>query len=143
MIFIGSLLTGSEDRFWRLKAPKRRVSLAIKKASWPLNGSYPDHFHEIRNAENIDNSPQVVGQHVQAHFRPHMFKGLHQEVSRPHPELERTEDMLNGTPSLFHLPRISVQTILHCIQNAFMLPSPDPPFLASGALCFQRTLAAG
>ena len=119
---------------------EERGQFDCKKAIWPLNGQYSDHFHEFSNAENVDDPSQVIGQHMQTHFRTHMFKGLHQKVSRPHPEFERTEDMLNGTPSLFHLPRVPVQTILHRIQNAFMLPSPDPAFLAGGALCFQRTL---
>ena len=80
---------------------------------------------------------------MQAHFRADMFKRLHQEVSRSHPELERAEDMFDGTASLFHLPRVPVQAVLHCIKDVFMLPSLDPPFLASGALCLQRTLLAG
>ena len=77
---------------------------------------------------------------MQTHFRTHMFKGLHQEVGRSHPEFERTKDMFDGAPSLLHLPWMPVQAVLHRIKDAFMLPSLDPPFLAGGALGFQRTL---
>ena len=80
---------------------------------------------------------------MQTHFRTDMFKGFHQEVSRPHPELERTEDMFNGTPPLFHLSWVPVQAILHRIQDTFVFPAPDPALLAGGALRFQRTLLAG
>ena len=80
---------------------------------------------------------------MQTHFRAYMFDGFHQEVRRPHPELERTEDMFNGTPPLFHLSRIPVQAILHRIQNAFMFPSSDTSFLSRRALRFQLAALAG
>ena len=124
----------------KLLRAQKHVQFAPEKGRLALNGQYPDRSHEFLNAENIDDTPQVISQHMQTHFRTHMFEGLHQEVSRPHPELERPEDMFDGTPSLFHLSRVPVQAILHRIQNAFMLPSPDPPFFARGALCFQLSL---
>ncbi len=105
--------------------PTRKSLMAIKKSE--LYSSLWKSCDEPRGG---------MGASQYKDFRTHMFKGLHQEMRRSHPELERTEDMFDGTPSLFHLYRIPFQTILHRIQNAFMLPSPDPSFLASGALRF-------
>ena len=113
------------------------VNLTQKEGHLALNGKHPDRFHEFLNTKNVDDPPQVIGQHMQTHFRTHMFDGFHQEVRRTHPELERTKDMFDGTPPLFHLSRVPVQAILHRIQNAFMFPSSDAPFLARRALRFQ------
>ena len=135
------------DRFLRSNltalGARKPVQFDRKKGHLALNSKYPDRSHKFFNAENVDDSPQVIGQYMQTHFCTHMFKGLRQEVSRPHPEFERTEDMFNGASSLFHLSRVPVQAILHGIQNCFVFPSPDSPFLTGGALSLQRTLLAG
>ena len=135
------------DRFLRSNLTVLRTRKPVQfdriKGHQALNGKYSDRSHEFLSTENVDDSPQVIGQYMQTHFCTHMFKGLRQEVSRPHPEFERTEDMFDGAPSLFHFSRVPVQAILHGIQNAFMFPAPDAPFLAGGALCFQRALLTG
>ena len=59
---------------------QKYVQFAPEKGRLALNGQYPDRSHEFLNAENIDDTPQVISQHMQTHFRTHMFEGLHQEV---------------------------------------------------------------
>ena len=60
--------------------PPKAVQIDRKKGHLALNGQYPDRSHEFLNAENVDDSSQVIGQHLQTHLRTDMFKGLHQEV---------------------------------------------------------------
>ena len=59
---------------------RKPVQFDRKKGHLALNGKYPDRSHELLNAENVDDSSQVIGQHLQTHLRTDMFKGLHQEV---------------------------------------------------------------
>lgn len=100
----------------------------------PSNCHPPDSRHHLFDTENIDEPPQVVGEDMQAHFRTCILESLHQEVGRPHPELQRTEDMFNGAPALFHLSRLRIQTTLHSIQNIFVFPALDATLLASSVL---------
>ena len=60
--------------------PPKAVQIDRKKGHLALNGQYPDRSHEFLNAENVDDSSQVIGQHLQTHLRTDMFTGLHQEV---------------------------------------------------------------
>jgi hypothetical protein len=80
---------------------------------------------------------------MQTHLRANVFECFHQKVGRPHPEFQRPEDMLNRTTPLFHLPRGSVQTILHDIQHTFVFPSLDTSLLAGRAFLFKLTTLAG
>ena len=68
---------------------------------------------------------------MQAHLGANVFKRLHQEVRRSHPELQRTEDMLDGVAPLPHLSGIAIEAMLHRVQYGFALPSPDAPCTAA------------
>jgi hypothetical protein len=72
-------------------------------------------------------------------FCPHIAHPSHQEVRRPHPELEGSEDVLDRTASNRHHIWIPVQPVLGSLQNGFMLPAFNAALLARGALVFQGT----
>lgn len=81
---------------------------------------------------------------MQAHLGAYILEPLHQEVGRPHPELQRAEDVLDGTASLLHLSGRDIQPMLHGIEYAFVLPASDTPFLAGRALRLEfAALAIG
>ena len=64
-------------------------------------------------------------------------------MRRPHPCLERAEDVFHGLPAKFHGVRHSIQPILHGLQNRFMFPARDTPVVARGAARFQRAARTG
>jgi len=82
--------------------------MAVAKQSAPSSGHQLDGLHRFCNTHHADDSPQVVGEDMQAHFRRNVFKGLHQKVGGSHPELQRAEDMFNRTTPLLHLARIAI-----------------------------------
>ena len=49
----------------------------------------------MAEAEHLHHSLEVVSQHVQAHLGAHVLEPSSQEVRRPHPVLERSEDCQN------------------------------------------------
>lgn len=62
---------------------------------------------------------------MQAHFRSHMLERTHQKVGRAHPELERTEGMLDRLPSYPHQIRTPIQPLLHGLEYGLVLPTLD------------------
>jgi len=62
-------------------------------------GLCPHEGNQKLRSEDVQRPFQVVGQDLQAHFRSDPRQGLGQEVSRPHPRLERAKRMLDGLPT--------------------------------------------
>lgn len=59
-------------------------------------GLGPDGLHQCRNPEDSHRSLQVVSQDVQTHLGSDTRQGLHQEMRRTHPRLERCERVLDS-----------------------------------------------
>ena len=90
----------------------------------------PDGLNERRDAQNVDDACQVIGEHGECHLGSHVFQPLHQEVGRTHPHLDRAEGMFDGLPTLTHGLWVLIEPPLNRFQNIFVLPATDPAFLA-------------
>jgi len=60
---------------------------------------------------------------MQAYLGTHMLQRGGEEMSRPHPELDRPEWMLNRLSANPHDVGRLIQTRLHRIEDVFMFPA--------------------
>ena len=102
----------------------------------------PDCFQQRRDAEDVDDAGQVIGEHGERHLRADVLQPLHQEVGRTHPHLDRAEGVLDGFSALTHRLWVLIEPPLNRFQDIFVLPATDPAFLARGTTIFQRAPAA-
>ena len=72
-----------------------------------------DGLKERLDAEDIDHPLHIVGEHLQAHFRFDLFKGLGQEVATAHPRLQGSEGMFDGLPADLHDVWHPIEPSLH------------------------------
>ena len=79
---------------------------------------------------------------MQRHFSADFFERLHLEVGCSHPGLDGAKGMLDRFPALAHLLRVFIKALLNSLKDVLFLPTPDAPFLARGALIFDRATAA-
>ena len=91
------------------------------------------------DAEDVDDALEIVGQHVQGHFRADPFQGLHLEVRRSHPVFDGAERMLDGFTPLLHLLWVLVEPPLNVFKNVFVFPAGDPALLGRGAAILDGT----
>lgn len=91
-------------------------------------------IHGSLEAQDAEDSSEVVRQYVQAHFGRHVLEASSQEVRPTHPVLERSEDVLDGALSHRHRVRHAVQPLLGLVHDTLVLPSPDAPVPTRGAL---------
>jgi len=63
----------------------------------PLGAQQSHRFHRLVHPEQVDDSLEVVGEHLQAHLGAHILQSAREEVRRPHPLLQSSEHMLDGT----------------------------------------------
>ena len=82
----------------------------------PLGGDRPQKRFD---PEHVDHALHIVGQHLQAHLRPHVFERFGEEVSGAHPGFERSEGVLHGLPADRHGFGQAVEPCLHLVQDAF------------------------
>jgi hypothetical protein len=54
----------------------------------------PEGSHQRLDAQDVEHSGQIVGQHVQGHFAPHLRQPLQQEVGCTHAQLDRAKCMV-------------------------------------------------
>ena len=76
---------------------------------------------------------------MERHLCPHIAEPLCEEVSRTHPELEGSEDVLDRAAPNRHHIWVPIEPFLGGLQNGFVLPALNAAFLARGASFFQRT----
>src|SRR5262249_46969556 len=76
-------------------------------------------------AADGDDAFEVVSQHVEAHLGADPLEGPRQEVGRSHPSFDGAERVLHGLSSNAHNVRLLLQTLLHGIDDGFVLPSFD------------------
>jgi len=101
-----------------------------------------DCLHQRLHSEDLYRSLQVVGQHMQTHFRADLGQGLHQEMRRAHPGLERAEGMFDRLPSQARRLRCTVESTLHPVEHTFVFPASDPAIWARGASALERASRA-
>ena len=75
---------------------------------------------------------------MKAHLRSDLLKGAQAEVSRAHPSLDGSKRMFGGLASDAHRPGSAFQSFLHRVEDGFVLPALDAPFLGRRALRFLR-----
>src|SRR5258706_9862227 len=96
------------------------------------------HPQHLANAEYPHHALDVVSKHMKTHFRTYTWQSLRQEVRSTHPHLERTERMLHRPAAHSHAVGGAIQSVLHCLENGFVLPTRDAPIFTGRALRFDR-----
>ena len=96
-----------------------------------------------RDADDLHDAFEIVGQYVQGHFGADPFQRLHLEVGMAHPGFDGPERMLNGLAALAHFLRVLVEPSLDGLENMFMLPAFDPALFTGRAVLLYRTALAG
>jgi hypothetical protein len=59
-------------------------------------------FRQTSHSQQFHHSFQIVGEHMQAHFRAHPIQSLSQEMGASHPQLDCAEGMLDSLASYAH-----------------------------------------
>ena len=90
-----------------------------------------DGLHHIRNAEDSDQSLEVVGEDMQAHLGLHALQSLGQEMRRAHPGFDGAVWMLNRATANSHGIRRLFETCLHILEHILMFPAGHAPLLSS------------
>jgi len=85
-----------------------------------------DGLKQRLDAEDIDHPLHIVGEHLQAHFRFDLFKGLGQEVAAAHPRLQGSEGMFDGLPADLHDVWHPIEPSLHRVEHPFVRPALVP-----------------
>ena len=98
----------------------------------------PHRLDERLHPEDGDHPLQIVGENVKAHLRADLFEGAQPEMGRAHPRLDGSKRMFRGLASGAHGPGRAFQPLLHRVEDGFVLPTLDAPFLCRRALRFQR-----
>src|ERR1700737_4116779 len=96
-------------------------------------GLYPDYVHGAR---------EIVGEHVQGHLGRPLRQALRQKVGCSHPHLERAEGMLGRLATHAHRLRVRIETLLHCFEQVFVLPSRDASLWSCRATSLERAKRA-
>src|ERR1700747_3748177 len=68
---------------------------------------------------------EVVSQHVEAHLGADPLEGPRQEMGCSPPSFDSAEWVLHGLSSNAHNVRLLLQTLLHGIDDGFVLPPFD------------------
>ena len=97
-----------------------------------------DRRHERLDPEHVDHPLHIIGEHLQAHLRPHIFERFGEEVGGAHPGFESSEGVLDGLPPDRHRFGQVIEPCLHFVQDAFVLPAFNASDLISRALGLQR-----
>ena len=92
--------------------------------------------------EDGDHPLEIVGENVKAHLGSHFSEGARQKVGRAHPGFDGPERVLCGLATDAHGLGRTVQLFLHRIEDGFVLPAPDAPFLGRRASGFQSAAGA-
>ena len=94
--------------------------LGLEKADLGSDG-----LDERRDAENVDHTGQIVGEHRERRFGADVLQPLHQEMGRTQAHLDRAEGVLDRLAALSHRLRVFIETPLHVLHEMFMLPPCD------------------
>ena len=99
--------------------------------------------YQFFDTQDAHHALEVIGKHMKTHLGAHARQRLGQEVGPTHPVLDGSERMFHCLSSYPHHLGLTVQTILHRIEDGFVFPARDAPIVARGALRFERTPGAG
>jgi hypothetical protein len=55
------------------------------RTTYGASGLRPHRGNQRRDAQDVHDAGEIVGEHVQRHLGAHAFQRLHQEVGRAHP----------------------------------------------------------
>ena len=117
------------------KPPKQ--AKALQKS-----GIGPDCSQHAGDTEHRDQSPEIIGEHVQAHLGCDALQSFRQEVCRAHPGLDRPVWMLDRGAPNSHGIRALLKAHLHLVEHILMLPTGHSPLRARRALFLEVTALA-
>ena len=68
------------------------------------------------DANDVNDTLEIAGQHMQCHFGADPFQGFYLEVGVPHPGFDDSERMLNCFTQLGHSLRVFIETLLDSLE---------------------------
>src|SRR5215475_13051506 len=122
--------------------PERREPPKPSQKGESRDASRPNPRHYRFDADNVQYTCQIVGEHMQRHLGGNLRQRLHQEVRGTHPHLHCTEGMLSRLTARAHGLRILVEPLLHCLDNLLVFPSRDAALSSCRTLSFECAGAA-
>ena len=128
---------GSKPGFGRVLGPQR--SLAARRTvegSQCWLDSPRNRDHQPVDPDQGDHSFDVVGQHVQRHFRSHPPKPPGQEMAGPSPGLDRAEQVLDRRATDAHRGGRTAAAGIRSFDKVFLFPPGDPSLVPRGATAF-------
>jgi hypothetical protein len=84
-------------------------------------------FYQGRDAQDIDGSPEIIGERGQAELGADFLQALNQEGTLVHPLLDRPERMLDGFASHVEDAGSGSKPLCHAIEHCLTLPPRDVP----------------
>lgn len=109
----------------------------VQRAANVVLGLHRGHQRTI--AQQVQHPFEVVGEHMQAHFRAHPVVRPGEEMGGTHSRFQRAKWMLHRLAADAHHLWSLVQAGLHSAKHRLMFPATHPPLCARCALIFQRT----
>src|SRR5690606_12691075 len=101
-----------------------------------------DRGQHAGDAEYRYQSPEIIGEHMQAHLGCNAFESFRQEVCSPHPGLDCRVRMLDRGPSNSHGVGILLKSPLHFVEHVLMLPAGDSPLRTRRAVVLELAALA-
>ncbi len=111
-----------------------------QRAIWALSGG--DGRHHLVHAENVERSPQIVGERGQAEFGAHFSQAAHQERALIHPLLDAAERMFDRLATAVQYFRPRLQAGRHAVERVLVLETRDGAIAGVRAARPERAIAA-
>jgi hypothetical protein len=120
---------------------------AVESAACGIDGvesgaGHLDRTHRFCKSQYSDDSLEIVGEHLQAHFSCDVTRPACQEVCRTHPVLKRAEHVFDRAASQRHYIGPAIQPALLRLKYHLLLPSPDAPVVGRLTLALEGTARA-
>ena len=90
--------------------------------------------HQLRERDEIEDSPEIVGERGQAKFAANLLQATHQKCALVHPLFDRAKRVFDRFATSIENTRALREPRLHSVQDRFVLKSRYRAKLAVGAL---------
>jgi hypothetical protein len=89
--------------------------------------------HQPSEPDEIEDSPEIVGERGQAEFGANILQATHQKCALVHPLLDRAKRMFDRLATPIENTGALREPRLHSVQDRFVLQARDRAKLAVGA----------
>ena len=105
--------------------------------------STPRRYHQLGEADDIEHSPEIIGERRQAELAANLLQATHQEGALVHPLFDRAKRMLHRLAALRENLRALRQPSLHPVEHGLVLHAGYRSKAVVRAPRAERAIAAG